>query len=110
MVSKHKLHTYILLGLKQKRKDIVILTDSLSCLKAIKNISGKHPIITRIANMLHYSKRKIVLCWIPSHTGITGNDHADRKAKKALDQRVIKDIKIPIQDLKRTITKNINKE
>ena len=73
-------------------------------------MSGKHPIITRIANMLYYSRRKIVLCLIPSHTGITGNDHADRKAKKALDQRVIKDIKIPIQDLKRTITKNINKE
>ena len=66
-------------------------------------MSGKHPIITRIANMLYYSRRKIVLCLIPSHTGITGNDHVDRKAKKALDQRVIKDIKITIQGLKKLL-------
>ena len=97
-------------GLKQKKKDIVILTDSLSCLRAIENMSGKHPIITRITNMLYYSSKKIVLCWIPSHTGISGNDHADRRAKRAIDQRITKDMKIPIQDLKRTITKNINKE
>ena len=51
-----------------------------------------------------------MLCWIPSHTGISGNDHADRRAKRAIDQRITKDMKIPIQDLKRTITKNINKE
>ena len=60
--------------------------------------------------MLHYSSRKIILCWVPSHTGISGNEHADRRAKRAIDQRIIKDIKIPIQDLKRTITKNISKE
>ena len=57
-----------------------------------------------------HSSRKIVLCWVPSHTGISGNEHADRRAKRALDQIVTKDIKIPIQDLKRTITKNIDKE
>ena len=92
-------------GLKQKRKDIIILTDSMSCLKAIKSMSGNHPIITRISNMLYYSRRKIVLCWIPSHTGITGNDLADKRAKRAIDQDEIKDIKILLQDIKRTITK-----
>ena len=60
--------------LKPRKKEIVILTDSLSCLRAIENMSGKHLIITRIANMLYYSDKKIVLCRIPSHTGISGND------------------------------------
>ena len=68
-------------GLKQKRKDIVLLTDSLSCLKSIENMSSKHPIITRITNMLYYSSKKNVICWIPIHTRITGNEHADRRAK-----------------------------
>ena len=48
--------------------------------------------------MLYYSSKKIVLCWIPSHTGISGNEHADRRTKRAIDQRITKDMKIPIQD------------
>ena len=30
--------------------------------------------------------------------------------KTAIDQNEIKDIKIPLQDIKRTVTKNVNKE
>ena len=71
-------------ALQQKKKKITILTDSMSCIKAVENMTGDHPIITRIANILHHTKKEIVLCWLPSHVGIFGNDQADRRAGRAI--------------------------
>ena len=47
---------------------------------------------------------------MPSHVGIFGNDQADRRAGRAIKKQEIEDINIPIQDLKRKIEKNIDKE
>ena len=82
----------------------------MSCIKAVENMTGDHPIITRIANILQHTKKEIVLCWLPSHVGIFGNDQADRKAGRATRKQEIEDINILIQDLERNIEKNIDKE
>ena len=34
---------------------------------------------------LNIAKKDIVFCWVPSHTGIKGNEKADSAAKSALD-------------------------
>ena len=49
-----------------------------------------------------FSKNEIVLCWIPGHTGIPGNEMVDLQAKTSLtlDQA---SLKIPFSNFKPSI-------
>jgi ribonuclease HI len=62
----------------------VILTDSKSSLQSINNRKGQRgEMIIDILWLCQQLKEKgtsLTLCWIPSHTGIRGNDLADRAA------------------------------
>jgi hypothetical protein len=70
------------------RERKVILTDSLSTIDAVKN-NNKNPIIQRIIRKLHENRGRLKLKWIPGHSGITGNELADREAKIASTRPVI---------------------
>ena len=80
----------------------LILTDSLSCLKAIKDQNSMDPRIQKIKQKIHYLSLKnktISFLWTPSHVGIEGNDMADELAKESLNSTEISQIKIPYTDL-----------
>ena len=64
----------------------LILTDSLSATTALKNPHySKHHLIEKITSLLIKSPpNKFHIQWIPSHTGIPGNDRADQLAKDSL--------------------------
>ena len=84
----------------------VIFTDSLSCLTALQSKNLKHPYIVQLLETLFKLStlgKRIVFVWIPSHTGIQGNEKADKLAKEALDLDVT-EINIPCTDLKSKIT------
>ena len=70
------------------RHDVVIYSDSLSCLQAIEGEDTEHPRMCRIMNLLWKLRDKgthVKFCWIPSHCGIEGNEAADKLVKESLD-------------------------
>jgi ribonuclease HI len=85
-----------------------IFSDSLSCLQAIKQPCWKNPIILDIIETTHsllVAGKEVILCWVPSHVGIKGNEVADRDAKVALRLDINHDIKLPPSDLKQSTNK-----
>ena len=65
----------------------IIFTDSLSCLQALLYMKLEHPLIgmaIRKCVFLNIANKDIILCWVPSHVGIRGNEKADSAAKSAL--------------------------
>ena len=58
----------------------IIFSDSLSVLKAMNNTSSKNPQIQKLLEKCHdvLANIEIVLCWIPSHIGIQGNEMVDK--------------------------------
>ena len=69
--------------------DVVIYSDSMSCLQATEGEDTESPFICHIMNLLWLLREKgthICFCRIPSHCGIEGNESVDQLAKEALDQ------------------------
>ena len=65
----------------------LILSDSLSTLRNINNITSLNEITRKIQNQLNdltQSGHSITLIWIPSHSQISGNERADQKARQAI--------------------------
>ena len=64
----------------------IIFSDSLSVLKAINHTSSKNPQIQKLLEKCHerLAYKEIVLCWIPSHICIQGNEMVDKQAKTSL--------------------------
>ena len=103
------LSTYLSIYLSCKL--FLILSDSLSCLKAIENRKVQNPLILEILEFLHQLLRLdycITFVWLPSHIGIAGNTVADATAKAALCLQV-SNSKVPYSDFKPLITAHANK-
>ena len=64
----------------------IIFSDSLSVLKAMNHTSSKNQQIQKLLEKCHklLNNKEIVLCWIPSHIGILGNEMVDQQAKISL--------------------------
>ena len=71
--------------------DVVVYSDSMSCLQAIEGEDTENPFICHIMNLLWSLSDKgtrIRFCWVPSHCGIDGNERVDQLAKETLDQDI----------------------
>ena len=78
---------------KTNNINCLILSDSLSCLMALKSSDTKNPIILKLKLRIHRILSRginISLIWIPSHVGIEGNEMADELAKFSLKDEDIK--------------------
>ena len=87
---------------------LVIFSDWLSVLKAMNHTSSKNPQIQKLLEKCHelLVKKEIVLCWIPSHIGILGNEMVDQQAKTSLSLEPTS-FKIPFSNFKPSINKYI---
>ena len=80
-------------------------------MKAINHTSSKNP---KLQKPLEKScellaNKEIVLCWIPSHIGILGNEIVDQNAKSSLSLEPTS-YKIPFSNFKPSINKYILEE
>ena len=64
----------------------LIFSNSLSVFKAMNHTSSKNPQIQKLLEKCHelLANKENVLCWIPSHIGILGNDMVEQQAKTSL--------------------------
>lgn len=90
--AKAVLQAIGLCSLQSTSTNFIILSDSLSTLKAVKNRYNSNSIIQLIRKDLNQSIHNIVLCWIPSHSGIFGNEEVDRIANRASEDQIIEKI------------------
>ena len=69
--------------------DVVVYSDSVSCLQAIEDEDTENHLICHIMNLFWFLSDRgtcVRFCWIPSHCGIEGNEGVDELAKETLDQ------------------------
>ena len=81
----------------------IVFTYSLLCLQALHHMKLEHPLIGMVIRkcvFLNNAKKDIVFCWVPSHTGIMGNE------KSALDLPRAK-VGVPYTDFKYSISQYI---
>ena len=68
-----------------QKETITILTDSKSSVQAISKIYSRHFIVQQIQEIIKSSSKSFALCWVPSHTGVEGNERADTLARAAIE-------------------------
>ena len=70
-----------------RHKKFVIFLDSLPCLLAIQNLQAESGYVMKFLKnytALVNTSKTILLCWVPGHVGIKGNEQADDVAKMTL--------------------------
>lgn len=82
----------MMVSIPNLRDEVVILTDTASCLQILETGSSKHPCIQETEYILR--NKNVWFNWIPRHAGIIRNYEADRMAYEARQQPVM-DIPIP---------------
>ena len=68
--------------------DVVVYSDSMSCLQAIEGENTENPFTCHIMNLLRLLSDKgthVRFCRVSSHCGIEGNERVNQLAKKTLD-------------------------
>ena len=97
----------ILLALKKfltlsQPKNFILYTDSLSAVESLRNKTFKIENVKRFYNLLKKipPQTQLVIAWVPSHVGISGNEKADRLAKAALTSNLAAHSRVCWSDLK----------
>ena len=77
----------------------------------MNHTSSKNPQIQKLLEKCHklLASKEIVLCWIPSHIGIQGNEMVDQQAKSSLSLEPFS-FKIPFSNFEPSINKYILEE
>jgi ribonuclease HI len=86
---------------RSRQTSFVIYSDSLSSLQAIQHFLIENEIILdilKVYTQLVHSQKRTILCWVPSHVGIPGNEKADTAAKASLGFNSIANCKIPAEN------------
>ncbi|KAL1496950.1 hypothetical protein ABEB36_007994 [Hypothenemus hampei] len=107
------IHEALIIAFSKKLKDIIIFSDSRSAISKIKscNISNNLDFITsRIKNLVVKANNldcRYKLAWLPGHSGIQGNEMADKLANVGNTLNVPKNVYIDSIDIFNNIKSNL---
>ena len=92
-------------GLPNPPLGVAILSDSKSALQALaaggtRNRGDLQAEILFLAHQLILKGSDVFLMWLPSHTGIRGNEFADKEAKEAANDGTAVDLKLSLTEMK----------
>ena len=93
--------------------DVVVYSDSMSCLQAIESEDTENPLICHIMNLLWALSDKgtrVRFCWVPSHCGIEGNEIVDQLAKETLNHYIDPLATVHYADLKPVVNSYVQQE
>ena len=98
------------LTLYKSRKNFIVYTDSFSAVESLRGKSYRAKDVKRFYNLLKQlpPQVQVVMAWIPSHVGISGNERADGLAKAALSSSLTARSHICWSDLKPKIVMYID--
>jgi ribonuclease HI len=99
------------------KKKIVMLVDSKATIQAINNFKKANEAIEKIRSayqILMAQGNYVILQWIPSHVGLTGNEQADYLAKKgtAIKQKPKQQLNLDrrLKEIKQSVEYSSQKE
>ena len=83
-------------------KNFILYTDSLSAVESLRNKTFKIKNVKRFYKLLKKipPQTQLVIAWVPSHVGVSGNEKADRLAKAALTSNLAAHSRVCWSDLK----------
>ena len=72
---------------ESRNNKFILFSDSLSVLESLKNRKFDNPLIIKILCKLENlsNDNDVQICWVLSHTGISGNDQADKAARTTVN-------------------------
>ncbi|KYN02389.1 Gag-Pol polyprotein [Cyphomyrmex costatus] len=100
----YAIYTAITISIDMNLPSATIVTDSMNVLETLKGFrnSTNNYLIPFIKSSLEEAESKgtaIHFIWVPSHSGITGNEKADQLAKRAISKGIELNFKVPYSDL-----------
>ncbi|GBN39938.1 hypothetical protein AVEN_21772-1 [Araneus ventricosus] len=90
---------------------IIIYSDSKIAIEALRSVSPlSHPIVLKCVEFYLYLTGKglnILFCWIPGHSGIIGNEMADKAARRPA---TVVDNSVPLCDALQAVKNQLTKK